>query len=90
MSTWRDIPGYEGKYEVSDHGEVRNKLSGYIMKPNPRIGYCTVQLYANGKSSGFAVHCLVALAFLGERHIGSDGCYQVVNHIDGNKRNNRL
>ena len=64
MTTWRNIEGFEGIYEVSDKGQVRsikrnrlNKLTGRynelqekILKPNKvAFGYMQVTLYKQGK-----------------------------------------
>lgn len=93
---WRDIPGYEGFYQVSSLGRVRKLQTidsmrrvhrSHIKKLsiNNRFGYLQVVLYKNGAGRTKRVHCLVALAFLGERPTGFE-----VNHIDGHKDNNRL
>ena len=98
---FKDIPGYEGAYQVSSLGRVnslpkikatRKKGSTYLTKErilNPTIGTCgyfKVPLY-NGKSKTFRVHQLVAMAFLG--HIPNN--YKlVVDHRDDDKLNNNL
>lgn len=48
-------------------------------------GYYQVVLYFNNKQETLAVHFLVARAFLGERQKGMS-----INHIDGDKSNNRV
>ena len=92
---WRAIPGYEGKYEVSNLGRVRSlnrmEKSGNrvrprrerILKPDTPHGYERVMLSAEGKRSRVMVHHLVLSAFVGPRPEGYD-----TNHIDGKKRNN--
>ena len=94
---WEWIEGYEGKYQVSNLGRVRsvdrwraNRSNGYIqkgqiLKANLDHGYERVNLYKNGKMKHCRVHRLVAQTFL-ENPFGKEQ----VNHIDGNKRNNRL
>lgn len=82
METWLPIPGYEGKYEVSDSGRVRNRR-GYVLKPGNsggRFGYPMVILSPRKKRY---VHELVALAFIGPRPEG-----QVIRHLDGDRFNN--
>jgi HNH endonuclease/NUMOD4 motif len=82
METWLPIPGYEGKYEVSDAGHIRNQR-GYVLKPGNsggRYGYPMVILSPRKKHY---VHELVALAFVGPRPDG-----QVVRHLDGDRFNN--
>jgi hypothetical protein len=90
--TWRPAPGWEGRYEVSDHGRVRRIAPGvgakvgYILKPGPHPqGYRTVYLsLAPGVRKTVTVHKLVATAFLGPCPPGHE-----VNHKDGDKTNNR-
>lgn len=64
---WKPVLGYEGRYEVSDQGRVRN-AKGREVKPNRMThGYTCVHLY-NGKGKTarrvFTIHKLVALTFL--------------------------
>ena len=83
MEEWRDIDGYEGKYQVSNLGRVRSKYK--ILKPNNVKGYLYVYLRKNNKSKALKVHRLVAEAFL----VNEKNKPQV-NHIDGNKENNNV
>ena len=64
---WVLIPGYDGKYSVSDAGRIRIEgTDGRIMRPYvTRGGYLRVCLRQNGKKKMCLVHRLVALAFLG-------------------------
>lgn len=84
---WRSIAGYEGRYEVSDEGQVRSLLRNKILRPaHNKGGYELVNLYRQTGSRGatITVHKLVARAFLGEKPPGME-----VNHKDCNKTNNR-
>ena len=94
MEEWRDIEEFNGKYQVSDLGRVR-RVSGYRVQENTILtgtptpaGYimCTLRVYENGVSKAFGrqVHRLVAQTF----HQNPDN-KPCVNHIDGNKHNNR-
>ena len=97
--TWRDIPGYEGLYQVSDSGRVRS-LDRYIEYSNGKLvfykskiikqsedkhGRMVLGLYKNKNRKNYFVHSLVALAFIGERPKD-----HVVAHCDGNNKNNDL
>lgn len=94
-----DIPKCEGYYQVSNHGNVRSldrvikektgktqTLKGRILKPRiNRGGYYYVGLRKNGSKATFAIHQLVAQAF-----IPNPKNKRTVNHIDGNKLNNNV
>jgi len=65
---WKDIKGWEGFYEVSDSGDVRNKLTQHIISQESNTaGYYRVRLYNknhNPSVQRFFVHRLVAEAFI--------------------------
>ena len=71
-------------YDVSSFGRVRRRDSGRAIKlqVNRRYFYATIRVSGSVKS--FRVHCLVAASFIGARPPGAH-----VNHIDGDKLNNR-
>ena len=83
---WKDVVGFEGVYQVSDLGRVRNSR-GMIMKffTNNSGYFCIKLSVGNGKTKGFLAHRLVAAAFLGE----PEGNL-VVNHINFDRLDNRL
>lgn len=96
---WKDIPDYEGYYQVSNLGRVRSldrtltltsrgatysrTKKGCVLAPSLQRGYYFVSLYRQLKPFRIAVHALVAQAFIGDRPKGFQ-----VNHLDGNKLNN--
>ncbi len=85
---WKPVSGYEGLYEVSNHGRMRslarNTTSGKILSPVfTWQGYARVHLWKNGKAKYHAVHRIVAEAF-----IPNPEGKPMVNHIDENKSNN--
>lgn len=84
LEIWRDIDGYEGKYQVSTWGRVRG-TSGILKPYENHKGYLKVGLQKNGKSNKHRVHRLVAEAFL-----ENPKKLPMVNHIDGNKQNNSV
>lgn len=96
---WKDVKGYEGKYQVSNLGRVKS-LARYrknngnsqtfqeekILKQSiNRNGYCIVELSLDAKRKRHSVHRLVAIAF-----INNDEGKEQVNHIDENKQNNHI
>lgn len=89
---WKDIPNYEGLYQVSSHGRVKSFRQStkchcekeYILKPHlANNGYYQVTLYDNTVKHKFSVHRLVAEAF-----IPNPNGYPQVNHKDENRLNN--
>ena len=82
---WKDIPQYEGLYQVSNFGRVWSVRSQKVLKPRLSHGYERVALYArNGKIKDELIHRLVGLAFIpNPNHLPQ------INHIDQNKSNNR-
>lgn len=92
---WRDIPGYEGYYQVSNLGRVKSlermvKHGGYEYRRKERIrspfetaGYLCVALNKDTIEKTYQIHQLVAIAF-----IPNPENKPIVNHIDGNKTNN--
>jgi hypothetical protein len=97
---WKDIPDYEGLYQVSNYGNVKSLSREigsakriYISKEKKlkgrkkTNGYLNVVLYKNTFKMEKSIHQLVAIVFL--KHIPS-GNILVVDHKDNNKLNNRL
>lgn len=81
---FRDIPGYEGLYEVSNLGRVRR--NGKILKLTKNAkGYLMLNLCKNGIVRKFLVHRLVALAFL-----PNPQNLPMINHKDEDKTNNTV
>ena len=80
---WTTVPGYEGRYQVNEEGQVRSlprrRTRGGILKSlvNKR-GYLTVTLGATKRE----VHKIVAETFLGPRPEGME-----IRHLDGNPLN---
>lgn len=85
--TWKDIEGFEGLYQVSDQGRVRNVMTGRILKQykNNR-GYFRLSLCKEGEYSSYLVHRLVAEAFIFNPNPKE---YDQVNHKDEDPNNNR-
>lgn len=91
MEIWKDIVGYEGRYQVSNNGKIKTfcRIAPIkypkLLKPNTtRDGYLTVCLISNtGKRKTWSVHRLVAMVFISNAEQKPE-----VNHKDGNKKNN--
>lgn len=88
--TWRPI--VDGYYEVSDNGRIRRARPGKntvvgreLTRTKMTNGYLKVSPVVAGKNVLMYVHDLVAAAFIGPKPLGA-----CVNHIDGDKSNNRV
>ena len=87
IEEWRDIQGYEGRYQVSNLGRVKSLVHAdekYLSVGNARCGYTIVNLCDEKGAHSFYVHRLVAKTFL-----PNPDNLPEVNHKDENKRNNR-
>lgn len=87
MSQYKDVPGYEGLYKVSDDGIVLNS-KGYRLKYFDNHGYNRVSLCKNGVYSHFVVHRLVYSAF-NNFPLDNYGKLQI-DHINGIRNDNRI
>lgn len=98
---WKDIPDYEGIYQVSNLGRVkslartRKAAFGSYCLVKERIlksgidkdGYLQQSLCKNNKMKTFKVHRLVANCFINNPN---SLIFNQINHIDGNKLNNKV
>lgn len=81
----RAVPGFEGRYSVSDDGKVFSHIRNRELTPKmDRYGYKVVTLFKDGKSYYTTVHRLVAKAFV-PNPLAKD----CVNHINEIKTDNR-
>lgn len=97
LEIYKDIPDYEGYYQVSNLGNVKSlkriiphsrkgveTIKERILKQTRVNGrYCHVVLQKNNSINTILVHRLVALTFIGESNLQVD-------HINNNKWDNRL
>jgi len=98
---WKDIPDYEGFYQVSNLGRVKSlprewvtgigairKHNGKILKPcKTKYGHYTVTICKTSIARTFCVHQLAAMAFLGHK---PNGVKLVVDHINDDPSDNRV
>lgn len=91
---WKDIPGYDGYYQVSNLGRIKSlprckptdkrKSHNNIRKPKLAAnGYFKINLSKDSKVKWYGLHRLVAMAF-----IPNPKNFPVVNHKDENPQNN--
>ena len=94
---WKDIAGYEGLYQVSNFGRIKTVAhwqtysngDRHFYKERIRVpgvgptGYLSIRLGGRGREAGG--HRFVAETFIPKAPGKND-----VNHIDGNKSNNRV
>ena len=97
MENWKQVPGFEGIYEVSDHGNIRSidrvvsykdgrtrRFKGKLLAPRVNEdGYLQVQLSVKDKPKTVKIHRIVAEVFIQN----PDGLPEV-NHRDEDKTNN--
>lgn len=95
---WKDVKGFEGRYQISNLGRVKS-LSRLILHRSGRYlpskeiillpllngAYPRIALYKDGASKRYSIHRLVAEAFIDNPH--KKKC---VNHKNGIKTDNRV
>lgn len=83
---WKDIDGYEGKYQISNYGCVKSIQKNIFLKSMVATnGYLVACLWKDNKQKKFLIHRLVAQHFL-----DNPNNYIEVNHKDENKTNNHM
>ena len=101
---WLPVVGFEGYYEVSNHGRVRSldrlvkhwrggeqrlKARKMALTRNRSTGYRTVRLTKDGKGKSFKVHKLVATAFLGPCPEGKQVLHGIAGQLNNSVENLR-
>ena len=84
LEQWIDVSNFPD-YQVSNHGRVKNKKTGKVLKTHLNRGYLRVGLYEGKIRKYKLVHRLVAEAF-----IPNPNNYKYINHVDGRKTNNTI
>ena len=85
--TWLPVIGYEGIYEVSDHGNVRTVKTGKIKAPQKckKTDHQWVMLWKDNTQKNMRIHRLVMFAFIGPPPDNHECC-----HNDGDASNNHI
>ena len=81
MEEWKSIEEFPN-YEISSLGNVKNIITGKVLKNNVKGGYYYISLTNENYKKSFLVHRLVALAFIENPENKLE-----VNHKDKNKLN---
>ena len=88
----KEISGYNGNYTISEDGVVLSNNAKFLNRADKSIkhlltddGYEFVRLSLNSKMKKHFIHRLIAQHF-----IPNPQGLEQVNHIDGNKRNNKI
>jgi hypothetical protein len=97
---WKDVKGLEGFYQISDRGRVKSlprkivtahgvtrSVLGGILRPYKSVkGYLTVKIGISQQSKKhYFLHKMIAEAFIPNPYNKKH-----VNHIDGDKLNNKI
>jgi len=85
VEEWKDIEGYEGLYQVSNMGFVRNRHGRLLTREVAQRGYLRVRLSKGAHQSNHKIHRLVAQAF-----IPNPNRLPQVNHKNEDKTDNRV
>ena len=72
-------------YEITQQGKVFNRFGKELEGETTKEGYKRITLYLNKERKRFLLHRLIAELF-----IDNPNNYPVVNHINGNKLDNRI
>lgn len=99
---WKDIPNYEGLYQISNYGRVKSverivkckkegmsqKYQSYILKPDKSTNYSRITLSKDNKTKRFQVHILLAKVF--ELPNPNPDKFKIINHITENTDFNHI
>lgn len=86
---WKDIPNYEGLYQISNIGNIKTlnykktKKEKILKQRLDKYGYKYIKLSKNGKQTYYLIHRLVAQVFV----LNPNNLPQI-NHKDENRTNN--
>ena len=81
---FKPIEGYEGYYDISNHGRIYSQRNNIYLKPYVTgHGYLSIGLRKKGKKKTFWIHRLVAIHFIENKNELAE-----INHKDFNRQNN--
>lgn len=87
IEIWKNLPGYEGLYLISNLGRVKNKKNKIKNCRVDRYGYLRTNVSKNSIKTYIKIHRTVALLFLENLY---PNLKTEVDHIDGDKTNNTV
>lgn len=83
---WKDVPGFEGKFQVSTRIRLRNLITGNILKPHlHHSGYYTICFKHKGKPKYLSRARVVGLTW-----IPNPDNKKEINHKNGIKTDDRI
>jgi hypothetical protein len=96
LEVWKDINGFEGKYQVSNFGNVKSLNRKTLRKDGKIVSFKECNLKYRFQKSGYASICMSKKNYLVHRLVADAFLEKIsllkldVNHIDCNKSNNSI
>ena len=87
IEIYKDVIGYEGIYQISNLGNIKNCKKKILKSSLYKNGYLMINLSKDGIVKKRLIHQLVAESFLNHKRCGFE---LVVNHINFDKTNNNV
>ena len=86
---FKNVPGYNGRYQINRSGDILRKTKdGWaVLKTFDRNGYKAIDLYKDGKSKQWCLHRLMAYVFLYDKNDPIPFEEYEVHHINHDKTN---
>lgn len=98
---WKNIQGYKGLYQISNYGRVKSLSRFHNNNKNSSIGYISKEKILKAETDGWGYLYVILLKdkerkkkkihrLVAETFIPNLNNLPQVNHIDGNKKNNKV